>query len=39
MRKPKYDKEYHIYKALCLYGLCKYEEAKEESLKGPESSL
>ena len=39
MRKPKYDKQLHIYKAVCLYALCKYEDAREEAFKGPESSL
>lgn len=39
LRKPKADKALHLYKALCLYGLCHYEEAQKEALKAPESSL
>ena len=29
----------HLYKALCLYAICKYKEAKKEALKGPEKPL
>ena len=39
LKKPKSDKVLHLYKALCLYGLCHYEESQKEALKAPESSL
>lgn len=39
LRKPKADKALHLYKALCLYGLCHYEEAQKEAVKAPESPL
>ena len=39
IRKPNYDKNIHLYKALCLYATCSFEEAKNEALKGPEGSL
>ena len=39
MRENDFDKNYHIYKATCLYALCLYDEAKRECLKGNESPL
>lgn len=39
LKKPKSDKVLHLYKALCLFGLCHYEESQKEALKAPESSL
>ncbi len=39
MRDKDYDKNCHVFKACCLYALCNYDEAKRESLKGPETSL
>lgn len=39
LRKPNYDKNLHLYKALCLYAACSYEEAKNEALKGPDGPL
>lgn len=38
-RKQGYDKRLHLYKALCHYAACSYEEARNEALKGPEDSL
>ena len=39
LRKPKADKTLHLYKALCMYGLCNFEDAQKEAMKAPESSL
>ena len=39
LKKKNYNKEIHLYKSLCLYAQCDYENAKKEALKGPENSL
>ena len=39
LKKPKSDKVLHLYKALCLFGLCHFEESHKETLKAPDSSL
>jgi len=39
LKRPKAEKSIHLYKALCLYGQCHYEESKKEALKAPESQL
>ena len=37
--KIKTDKQLHLYKAICLFGLCSFEEAKTEATKAPECPL
>ncbi len=39
LRAPDHDKNYHCYKAVCLYALCNFDLAKNEALKAPESPL
>lgn len=39
LRDKDSNKNYHVYKACCLYALCNYDEAKRECLKGPEIPL
>lgn len=39
MKKPDYDKNLHVYKALGQFALTNYDDSKREALKGPESSL
>jgi hypothetical protein len=39
MKKPAYDLNYHTYKGCCLYALCRYKEALEETKKGLSSEL
>lgn len=38
-KNPKCDKNLHLYKALCLFGLCNYEEAKKEAMKNIDCPL
>eukprot|EP00357_Protocruzia_adherens_P032707 CAMPEP_0115006664 /NCGR_PEP_ID=MMETSP0216-20121206/20646_1 /TAXON_ID=223996 /ORGANISM="Protocruzia adherens, Strain Boccale" /LENGTH=564 /DNA_ID=CAMNT_0002373313 /DNA_START=18 /DNA_END=1712 /DNA_ORIENTATION=+ len=38
-KKPDYDKELHVFKACCLYGLTNYDDAKKECQKGDETPL
>lgn len=39
MKRPEYNKEYHVFKACCLYALVNYDEAKRECAKGPLTPL
>lgn len=39
MKKPDYDKNFHIFKGCCHYALTNYEEARKEASKGPECPL
>lgn len=38
MKKHDYDRQYHLYKACCLYALCNYEEAREHAMKCDEET-
>ena len=39
MKKQGYDLNYHTYKGCCLYALCRYKEALDETRKGLSSEL
>ncbi len=39
IRKQPNNKDLHLYKALCLYGMCQFQEARKEAIKSDESSL
>lgn len=38
MKKHDYDRQYHLYKACCLYALCNYEEAREHAMRCDEET-
>jgi intraflagellar transport protein 56 len=39
LKRDNDNKVIYLYKALCLYAICKYKDAKKEALKGPEKPL
>ena len=39
LKKYPKMKEIHIYKSICYYALCDFEEAKKEAQKGEKSAL
>ena len=39
MKRQEYDKNYHAYKACCMYALCQYKEAEVEAKKASDSEL
>lgn len=39
MKRSDYDRNLHAYKACCLYALCSYKEAMQETQKAEESGL